>query len=129
MVALTTGHVLIAALICCFIICFHFHVRIIEKFEFWRNRRRWHSLSQSPGSGFQDDMEAGLSSSNFDLHENLLNQDPRSLDESAKEEIRNLMLQENISFDKARLKYFQDRLLRNGIGADGIPKDSKTVTF
>ncbi|KAF8002608.1 hypothetical protein HF325_003573 [Metschnikowia pulcherrima] len=129
MVALTTGHVLIAALICCFIICFHFRVRIIEKFEFWRNRRRWHSLSQSPGSGFQDDMEAGLSSSNFDLHENLLNQDPRSLDESAKEEIRNLMLQENISFDKARLKYFQDRLLSNGIGADGIPKDSKTVTF
>lgn len=124
-----THHALIPVLILVCALVFYFRVRLIEVFEAWRNRQRWHRLPNSPGLGFQDDIEAGFTSAQFDLHENILNEDPRTLDETAKTEIHKLMASEGISFDDARLKYFQSKLSENGIGADGVPRDSRTVTF
>lgn len=99
---------------------------LAERFEVWRNNRRWNRLSHS---GFEGDLESGLSSNNFDITENISNHDPRTLDEAAKEEIRQLMLRHNLTFDDARLRYLREKMLANGVGADGVPTDPKTVTF
>ncbi|OBA20512.1 hypothetical protein METBIDRAFT_32506 [Metschnikowia bicuspidata var. bicuspidata NRRL YB-4993] len=98
-------------------------------FEAYRNRQRWQRLPHGPEFGFQDDMENGLSSNQFDLNKNIVNNDTRTLDDAAKGEIRRMMSQENITFDEARLKYFQCKLSEHGIGADGVPRDPKAVMF
>lgn len=120
---------LVAGAIVGLVIAFHFRARIIERIHTHSFRRGWHRLSLNDPSGFQGDLEAGFSSNQFDLRDNIMNDDPRSLDENAKREIQHLMAQDNISFDKARLKYFRDKLAEHNIGADGVPRDKKAVTF
>jgi len=83
----------------------------------------------APGS-FDDDMEAGLSSSNFDLTGNVEGGDSRSgLDDAAKREVLRIMKKRRLKFDEARRVYMEQRFKENGIGADGRPRDPKFVSF
>lgn len=90
---------------------------------------RAYLYSQLPTS-FAGDMEAGLTSSNFDLTGNVEGNDSRGgLDAEAKREILKIMKRRRIQFDEARRVYMEQRFQANGIGADGRPRDPKFVSF
>lgn len=100
-------------------------------------RGRWTHLvpggdylySHLPDS-FTGDIEAGLSSSTFDLAGNVADGDGRAgLDDVAKQEILKIMKQRRMKFDQARKVYMENRFRDNGIGPDGRPKDPKFVSF
>ncbi|KAI1816763.1 hypothetical protein GGS20DRAFT_159161 [Poronia punctata] len=81
-------------------------------------------------SSFAGDMEAGLSSSTFDLGTNLDSGDSRAgLDDAAKKEILKIMKTRRLRFDEARRYYMEQRFSANGIGPDGRPRDPKFVSF
>lgn len=81
-------------------------------------------------SSFADDMEAGLSSSTFDLAANVSDGDSRAgLDDASKKEILKIMKRRRLRFDEARRVYMERRFAANGIGADGMPRDPKFVSF
>ncbi|GJC90531.1 protein precursor [Colletotrichum tofieldiae] len=81
-------------------------------------------------SSFVGDMDAGLSSSTFDLAANVESGDARAgLDDRSKAEILKIMKQRRMKFDDARRAYMQQRFKANGIGPDGRPLDPKAVTF
>lgn len=85
--------------------------------------------SRLPGS-FAGDIEAGLTSSNFDLATNLDAGDSRAgLDDASKAEILRIMKKRRLPFDQARKVYMEQRFKANGIGADGRPRDPKFVSF
>ncbi|KAJ0108659.1 hypothetical protein N8I77_007291 [Diaporthe amygdali] len=85
--------------------------------------------SRLPGS-FAGDIEAGLSSTTFDLSGNVADGDGRAgLDDAAKQEILKIMKKRRMKFDQARKVYMENRFRDNGIGADGRPKDPKFVSF
>ncbi|KAI9013823.1 hypothetical protein CLU79DRAFT_838731 [Phycomyces nitens] len=88
----------------------------------------YHLLPTTIGS-FENDIEDGLTSSQFDLEANLEENDNRA-GLKDKEEILKIMKKNNVSFDEARL-IRQKRLLRkNGIDPDtGLPLDPKFVSF
>ncbi|KAI0406609.1 hypothetical protein F4802DRAFT_87350 [Xylaria palmicola] len=82
------------------------------------------------GGGFAEDVEAGLSSSTFDLGANLDAGDARAgLDDAARAEILRIMKRRRLRFDEARRVYMEQRFKANGIGADGRPRDPKFVSF
>ena len=84
----------------------------------------------APGGSFEDDMEAGLSSANFDLTGNVESGDGRAgLDDAAKREVLRIMKKRRLKFDEARRVYMEQRFQENGIGADGRPRDPKFVSF
>lgn len=86
-------------------------------------------LQHYPGS-FSDDMEAGLSSSTFDLAGNVAGGDARAgLDDAAKAEILAIMKKRRLPFDQARRVYMEQRFSANNIGPDGLPRDPKFVSF
>ncbi|KAI1467208.1 uncharacterized protein F4812DRAFT_53341 [Daldinia caldariorum] len=90
---------------------------------------RSHLYSRLPGS-FAGDMEAGLSSSTFDLAGNVEGGDARAgLDDEAKAQILAIMKKRRMRFDDARKVYMELRFSANGIAADGRPKDPKFVSF
>ncbi|KAI1777864.1 protein precursor [Hypoxylon cercidicola] len=90
---------------------------------------RTHVYSHLPGS-FAGDMEAGLSSSTFDLGANVDGGDGRAgLDDDAKRQILAIMKKRRLPFDDARRAYMEQRFSANGIAADGRPKDPKFVSF
>ncbi|KAL0931623.1 protein precursor [Colletotrichum truncatum] len=81
-------------------------------------------------SSFTGDMEAGLSSSTFDLSGNVESGDSRAgLDDRSKAEILKIMKKRRMKFDDARRVYMENRFKANGIGPDGRPLDPKAVTF
>jgi len=81
-------------------------------------------------STFAGDMEAGLTSSNFDLADNVDSGDSRAgLDDAAKAEILKIMKRRRLKFDDARRAYMENRFKQNGIGPDGRPRDPKFVSF
>jgi hypothetical protein len=81
-------------------------------------------------SSFADDVEAGLSSSSFDLGGNIEAGDSRrGLDDAAKAEVLKIMKRRRMTFDQARKAYMESRFKANGIGADGRPRDPKFVSF
>lgn len=85
--------------------------------------------SRLPGS-FAGDIEAGLSSSNFDLSANVEAGDSRTgLDDASKAEILKIMKKRRMTFDQARKVYMENRFKANGIGANGRPRDPKFVSF
>lgn len=85
--------------------------------------------SQLP-STFAGDIEAGLSSSAFDLSGNVEAGDSRAgLDDASKTEILKIMKSRRMNFDKARKVYMESRFKANGIGPDGRPRDPKFVSF
>ncbi|KAI0537359.1 hypothetical protein GGR58DRAFT_352409 [Xylaria digitata] len=103
-------------------------------------RNSWlHLLPDLPGSSylysrlpnsFSGDIEAGLSSSTFDLGANVESGDSRAgLDDAAKTEILKIMKKRRLRFDEARRVYMEQRFSANGIGPDGRPRDPKFVSF
>jgi hypothetical protein len=79
-------------------------------------------------TSFREDIDAGLSSSAFDLSSNVEAGDSRQgLDDAGKKEVMRIMKRKG--FDEARRMYMQDRFKKNNIGADGIPRDPKFVSF
>lgn len=78
---------------------------------------------------FHEDLEAGLSSRNFDIISHNDNDTRSGLDEVSKQEIKQIMENDNLSFDKARLLFMERKFGQNGIAPDGTPMDPKTVTF
>jgi hypothetical protein len=81
-------------------------------------------------SSFRDDIEAGLSSSAFDLSANVEAGDSRQgLDGTAKREVQAIMKRRGVGFDEARSIYMQERFKQNNIGPDGRPRDPKFVSF
>lgn len=78
---------------------------------------------------FGDDLEAGFSSRNFDIISQNDDDERSGLDDVSKDEIRQIMEQENLGFDKARLLYMERKFGQNGIAPDGTPMDPKAVTF
>jgi len=78
---------------------------------------------------FQDQASAGLSSSAFDIEQNMLDEDSRAgLDERGTREVMDIMRREGVTFDQARLIRHKRILARNGIDPSGMPLDSKAVT-
>ncbi|KAL6921354.1 hypothetical protein ACHAPO_004940 [Fusarium lateritium] len=101
--------------------------------------RLQHMRSRLPGAdyiysrlpnSFAGDIEAGLTSSNFNLSENVESGDSRAgLDDAAKAEVLAIMKKRRMNFDQARKVYMENRFKANGIGADGLPRDPKFVSF
>ncbi|KAK9450031.1 uncharacterized protein V1518DRAFT_243858 [Limtongia smithiae] len=86
--------------------------------------------SQNTGGGFQEDLESGLSSETFDLGMNVAAGDTRrGLADDSKLEIQRIMRESHVGFDEARVLYTARALERNGIGADGRPRDPRAVFF
>lgn len=87
-------------------------------------------LYSSLPDSFHGDVEAGLSSSNFDLATNIESGDGRAgLDDQSKAEILKIMKKRRLKFDEARKVYMESRFKANGIGPDGRPRDPKFVSF
>ncbi|KAL5604688.1 hypothetical protein BROUX41_001961 [Berkeleyomyces rouxiae] len=87
-------------------------------------------LYQALPTSFQADVEAGLSSSTFDLAGNIAEGDARAgLDDAAKAEVLRIMKKRRLPFDEARKAFMEQRFRANGIGADGLPRDPKFVSF
>ncbi|KAG5947838.1 hypothetical protein E4U60_002615 [Claviceps pazoutovae] len=80
-------------------------------------------------SSFSGDIEAGLSSSTFDLAGNLEGDSRAGLDDAGKREILKIMKKKRMTFDQARKVYMDNRFKANGIGPDGRPRDPKFVSF
>ncbi|KAI0013689.1 protein precursor [Xylariaceae sp. FL0662B] len=98
--------------------------------QHWLERTGLARYTRLSGNSFADDMEAGLSSSTFDLGSNVRAGDGRAgLDDAAKQEVLAIMKKRRMRFDDARRVYMQQRFSANGIGADGRPKDPKFVSF
>ncbi|KAJ5570363.1 UPF0357 protein [Penicillium hispanicum] len=110
---------------------------IISGTTLYITRSRWLPLLPVPDyiydrlpSSFAADLEAGLSSSQFDLAANIADGDTRTgLDQRAKQEVRNIMRSRKVGFDEARRIYTEQRFARNNIGPDGRPRDPKFVSF
>ncbi|EYE97279.1 DUF2015 domain-containing protein [Aspergillus ruber CBS 135680] len=100
-------------------------------------RSRWLPLLPVPDyiyqhlpSSFTGDLEAGLSSSQFDITANVADGDLRAgLDEAGKLEVKRIMKSQKVDFDEARRLYTQQRFAKHNIGPDGRPRDPKFVSF
>ncbi|KAI5301003.1 hypothetical protein KEM56_002047 [Ascosphaera pollenicola] len=103
----------------------------------WFTRSRWIPLLPAPGeiyhrlpTTFAGDMEAGLSSADFDLAGNVADGDQRKgLNAKAKAEILGIMRKRRVHFDEARRIYLEQRFASENIGPDGRPRDPKFVSF
>lgn len=120
-------HILGVLVILGLVLLFHFRHKIAEAHDRYRMRRRLGRYSTV--GGFDEDLENGFNSNNFNIESNIHNNDPRGLLEEAKVEIKRLMTTQRLSFDEARLQYTQSQLNRHGINKDGMPADPKLVTF
>jgi hypothetical protein len=81
-------------------------------------------------STFAEDIEEGLTSSDFDLAGNVAAGDTRAgLDNVAKKEVKRIMKEKRVNFDEARRFYTEGRFAKNNIGPDGTPRDPKFVSF
>ncbi|KAL2216896.1 protein precursor [Thermoascus aurantiacus ATCC 26904] len=100
-------------------------------------RSRWIPLVPVPDylyhrlpSSFAGDIEAGFTSSDFDLSANVAEGDSRAgLDQRAKRAIQKIMKSRGVGFDEARRIYTEQRFAKNNIGPDGRPRDPKFVSF
>ncbi|KEF61603.1 uncharacterized protein A1O9_03171 [Exophiala aquamarina CBS 119918] len=116
-----------------------FFVSVIVGTALYFTRERWMQYmpdrvqdvvySRLPTS-FMGDVESGFTSNDFDLSSNVMEGDSRSgLDPKSKREIQRLMKIRGINFDEARRVYMEQGFKKAGIGADGVPKDPKFVSF
>jgi len=81
-------------------------------------------------TSFRDDAEAGLHSANFDVTDNITGGDERAgLDAVGKKEVLRVMKKRSVGFDEARRIVMEERFRREGIAADGRPRDPKFVSF
>ncbi|CAO3688882.1 unnamed protein product [Umbelopsis ramanniana] len=89
----------------------------------------YHLLPTTAGS-FEDDLEDGLTSSNFDIEEHNIEEGDSRAGLKNKEEILKIMKRQGCSFDEARLIRQQRLLKKNNIDpATGLPLDPKFVSF
>ncbi|KAG2172322.1 hypothetical protein INT43_004864, partial [Umbelopsis isabellina] len=89
----------------------------------------YHLLPTSAGS-FEEDLEDGLTSSNFDIEAHNLEEGDSRAGLKNKEEILKIMKRQGCSFDEARLIRQQRLLKKNNIDpVTGLPKDPKFVSF
>jgi len=89
-----------------------------------------HYLYTPIPSTFLSDAEQGLHSSNFDLASNITEGDSRSgLDQAGKREVQKIMKRHRVGFDEARRIFMEQGFKKNNIGADGLPRDPKFVSF
>ncbi|KAG0197253.1 hypothetical protein BGX28_009251 [Mortierella sp. GBA30] len=103
----------------------------LPKLEELRERLRYSRLPffRAEDSSFEQNIEEGLTSANFDLHQNLLDGDDRHGLENANE-IRKIMKKYKCNFDQARLIQQQNKMKANGIDPrTGVPIDPKAVYF
>lgn len=100
-------------------------------------RERWlphlplpdHLYTKLPTS-FRGDAEAGLSSADFNLADNIVEGDSRAgLDKRGKSEVLRIMRSKKVDFNEARRIYTEQRFAKNNIGPDGRPRDPKFVSF
>ncbi|EJD47896.1 hypothetical protein AURDEDRAFT_183662 [Auricularia subglabra TFB-10046 SS5] len=99
--------------------------RVANRLPYFRH----YAYSPLPGQSFSDQAAAGLTSSTFDLEQNMFGGDSRmGLDEHGAAEVNEIMRRDHLSFDQARLIRQQRYLARNGIDPTGMPLDSKAVT-
>ncbi|KAI0075329.1 hypothetical protein K474DRAFT_1685385 [Panus rudis PR-1116 ss-1] len=83
----------------------------------------------APLSTFEDQANAGLTSSTFDIEANIRDGDTRAgLDERSTQEIMSIMRRDRVTFDQARLIRQNEYLAANGIDPSGMPLDAKAVT-
>lgn len=84
-----------------------------------------------PLPSFEHDIEAGLTSTDFDLSQNLEDGDDRfGLDAASRREIKRIIKSKKCNFDQARLIFLQDKMRKAGIDPQtGLPLDSKFVSF
>jgi Fungal protein of unknown function (DUF2015) len=76
------------------------------------------------------DVESGFTSNDFDLSGNVMEGDSRAgLDVRGKRDVQRIMKNRGIGFDEARRVYMEQRFKKNNIGADGLPRDPKFVSF
>jgi hypothetical protein len=105
----------------------------------YATRSRWFHLlphhftepfySRVPTS-FMSDVESGFTSNDFDLSGNVMEGDSRAgLDLRGKREVQRIMKNRGIGFDEARRVYMEQSFKKNNIGADGLPRDPKFVSF
>jgi Fungal protein of unknown function (DUF2015) len=87
-----------------------------------------HLYTRLPVS-FRDDVEAGLHSADFDMTSNVEGDSRSGLDENGKREVLRIMKRRGVNFDEARRLYMEQNFKKAGIGADGLPKDPKFVSF
>ena len=79
---------------------------------------------------FMGDVESGFTSNDFDLSSNVMEGDSRAgLDQRGKREVQRIMKTRGINFDEARRVFMEQGFKKNNIGADGLPRDPKLVTF
>ncbi|KAJ5180365.1 hypothetical protein N7492_003575 [Penicillium capsulatum] len=110
---------------------------IISGTALYLTRSRWMPMLPVPDyiyhrlpSSFTGDLEAGLTSSQFDIAANIADGDTRAgLDQRAKQEVRKIMKNRKVGFDEARRIYTESRFAKNNIGPDGRPRDPKFVSF
>ncbi|KAI1320854.1 hypothetical protein EDD11_009811 [Mortierella claussenii] len=104
----------------------------LPKIEELRDRLRYSQLPffrSEEDSSFEQNIEEGLTSSTFDLQQNLLDGDDRHGIEHANE-IRKIMKKYRCNFDQARLIHQQNQMKANGIDPrTGVPIDPKAVYF
>ncbi|KAF7309450.1 hypothetical protein MIND_00315800 [Mycena indigotica] len=82
-----------------------------------------------PLSTFEQQIGAGMTSSDFDIEANLHGGDSRmGLDEAGTREVMEIMRRERVNFDQARLIRHNRILAQNGIDPSGMPIDAKAVT-
>lgn len=128
-------HTVGVAVVAAALVLFHLRRRWVPKLAGWRHRRNQYlSLingAATQGSSFQDDIDSGLTSANFDLaSNNLSNGDSRKgLDEEGKKQVVLIMNKQGVSFDEARAIYARQKMASHQIGPDGMPLDPKLVTF
>lgn len=112
------------------------HLRLTS-IVLYLSRNRWTHLVPVPDyvydrlpSSFSNDIEAGFTSSDFDLNTNLAAGDARrGLDQRGKREVQKIMKSRKIDFDEARRLYVEQSFASNDIEPDGRPRDSKFVSF
>lgn len=124
-----------------FTLCYEKNMRMQSSSDsstaLYLTRSRWlpflpgtHYLYHRLPSSFARDLEAGLTSSQFDISANVADGDTREgLDERAKHEIQRIMASQKVSFDEARRIYTQKHFAKHNIGPDGRPRDPRFVSF
>ena len=125
--SISPGVALIIIGIIVVLLLFHLRHKIAAFHDRYRaNRRaRYSRLS----SGFQQDIDDGFTSMNFDLESANSDDSRQGLNSVATLEIKEIMESEGLTFDDARWRYTQEVFGKNDVGADGKPRDPRTVTF
>ncbi|GBE86528.1 UPF0357 protein [Sparassis crispa] len=83
----------------------------------------------TPLTTFAEQVDAGLTSTTFDIEANVREGDSRAgLDERGTQEVLEIMRRERVNFDQARLIRQNQILAANGIDSSGMPTDAKAIT-